>query len=83
MSRKLQGTIVSDKMNKTVTVAVVRQKTHPIYLKKYRVTTKFKAHDEKEEYKMGDVVEIVESKPISATKRWIVSRKIAAKEAQS
>lgn len=80
MARILQGTVVSDKMDKTVTVAVVRLKEHPIYRKKYRQTSKFKAHDEKNEYKMGDVIEISESRPISATKRWVVVRKISAKE---
>ncbi len=82
MPRRLQGTIVSDKMQKTVVVAVVRQKTHPLYQKKYKATSKFKAHDEKDEYKTGDVVEITETRPMSATKRWTVSRKISAKEAQ-
>jgi len=76
MARRLQGSVVSDKMDKTVVVAVVRQKTHPLYGKKYRVTAKFKAHDEKNEFKVGDVVEISESKPISATKRWTVSKKL-------
>lgn len=80
MSRKLQGTVVSDKMTKTVTVAVVRLKKHPLYQKKYRQTAKFKAHDEKGEFKVGDVVEIAETRPLSATKRWQVTRKIAAKE---
>ncbi len=76
MARRLQGTVVSDKMDKTAVVAVVRQKTHPLYGKKYKVTTKFKAHDEKNEFKVGDVVEITETRPISATKNWNVTKKL-------
>lgn len=80
MSRKLQGQIVSDKMDKTVTVAVVRQKQHPLYLKKYRQTAKFKAHDQNNEYRVGDRVEITETRPRSATKRWQVLRKLGGGE---
>jgi len=68
--RKLQGVIVSDKMNKTRVVAVTRFKKHPRYLKYYKVTKKFKAHDEKNEYKLGDKVIIEETRPLSKEKRW-------------
>ncbi|MDP3015063.1 MAG: 30S ribosomal protein S17 [bacterium] len=70
MKRTLQGTIVSDKMNKTRVVAVTRLKKHPIYHKYYKVTRKFKAHDEKNEYKAGEKVIIEETRPISKDKRW-------------
>jgi len=77
--RKLQGIIVSDKMNKTRVVAVTRFKKHPRYLKYYKVTKKFKAHDEKNEYKLGDKVIIEETRPLSKEKRW----KIIAKQTQN
>lgn len=80
MGRTLHGKVVSDKMDKTVVVAVASVKEHPIYRKKYKVTTKFKAHDEKGEYKVGDLVEITESRPLSRTKRWSVSRRISVTE---
>ncbi len=76
MARTLQGKVVSDKQDKTIVVRVDRRKTHPIYRKQYTVSSKFYAHDEKNESKAGDVVEIVESKPISKTKRWTFSRLI-------
>jgi len=68
--RKLQGTVVSDKMNKTRVIAVTRFKKHPRYQKYYKVTKKFKAHDEKNEYKVGDRVTIEETRPLSKEKRW-------------
>lgn len=80
MIRTLHGQVVSDKMDKTVVVAVARVKEHPIYRKKYKITTRFKAHDEENTYKVGDLVEISESRPISREKRWRVERKISAKE---
>ena len=67
-------------MDKTVVVMVERVKEHPIYRKKYKVTTKFKAHDEKNSCQIGDLVEIVESRPISKDKRWVVDKKVTAKE---
>lgn len=82
MKRVLRGKVVSDKMDKTVVVLVERSKRHPIYRKNYIVSTKFKAHDEKNEYKTGDIVEITESRPLSADKRWVVSSKVTAKEAK-
>jgi small subunit ribosomal protein S17 len=77
MIRKLQGMVVSDKMDKTVVVAVKTVKEHPIYRKKYKVTTKFKAHDEANTLKNGDLVEITETRPISREKRWTASKLIS------
>ena len=75
--RKIIGIVVSDKMEKTRVVAVASLKKHPKYLKFYKVTTKFKAHDEKNEYKTGDKVTIEESRPLSREKRWRIINKIA------
>ncbi len=68
------GVVVSDKMDKTVVVAVERQVRHELYGKAQRRTSKFLAHDEKNEAKVGDRVEIVESRPLSRRKRWTVTR---------
>ena len=68
----LKGVVVSDKMNKTVVVAVSRFVKHPLYGKYYKVTTKYKAHDESNKYKTGDKVNIVETKPISKDKKFKV-----------
>ncbi|MDO8507728.1 MAG: 30S ribosomal protein S17 [bacterium] len=72
MKRVLKGTVVSDKMDKTVVVKVDRVKTHPIYHKKYKASTKFMAHDESGVSKIGDEVEIAETRPMSKNKRWEV-----------
>ena len=64
------GIVSSDKMEKTITVAVERKVKHPIYGKFVKKTTKFHAHDEKNEAKPGDVVRIMETRPLSKTKRW-------------
>lgn len=73
-SRKsLVGRVVSDKMNKTVVVAVASQIHHPLYQKSIKRTTKFKVHDEKSQCRIGDLVEIIESRPYSKEKRWRVS----------
>ena len=64
------GIVSSDKMEKTITVAVERKVKHPIYGKFVKKTTKFHAHDEKKEAKPGDVVRIMETRPLSKTKRW-------------
>jgi len=72
--RKLIGRVRSDKMNKTVVVEVVRFKREGIYKKYVRVRKRYKAHDEKNEFKTGDRVEIVESRPLSREKRWAVAR---------
>ena len=64
------GTVVSNKMDKTITVAVERRFRHPIYGKFVKKTVKFKAHDEKNECSEGDIVKIMETRPLSKTKRW-------------
>lgn len=66
--RQLQGVVVSDKMDKTITVEVATHKTHPIYGKRVEYRKKYKAHDEREEAKVGDTVIIEETRPLSATK---------------
>ena len=71
--RKLVGVVTSDKMNKTRVVLVERRVSHGKYGKYLTKRTKFKAHDEKNEYKTGDRVEIVESRPLSRDKRWRVN----------
>lgn len=63
---------MSDKMQKTVVVAVTRRKKHPKYKKYFNVTKRFKAHDEKGEYHIGDKVIIEETRPLSKDKRWVV-----------
>ena len=69
--RKIRtGVVSSNKMDKTVTVAVERKVKHPIYGKFVKKTTKFHAHDEKNECSIGDVVKIMETRPLSKTKRW-------------
>ena len=70
MSRTLTGTVVSDKGDKTIVIAVVTRKTNPIYKKQYSVTKKFMAHDEKNNAHVGDTVTIVETRPISARKHF-------------
>jgi small subunit ribosomal protein S17 len=64
--------VVSDQNDKTVTVLVERQFAHPLYTKQVRKTKKYRAHDETNEYKTGDVVRITETRPLSKTKRWRV-----------
>lgn len=72
--RTFVGKIVSDKRAKTVTVLVERRVMHELYGKIVARSNKYHAHDEKGEYKLGDVVEITESRPISKTKSWVVTR---------
>jgi small subunit ribosomal protein S17 len=74
---QLTGRVVSDKMDKTVVVAVERQVRHDVYGKSQRKTSKFLAHNEKNDVKMGDMVTIAESRPLSRRKRWIVTRVVA------
>jgi small subunit ribosomal protein S17 len=74
---QLTGTVVSDKMDKTVVVAVERQVRHSVYGKSQRKTARFVAHDENNEAKVGDKVAIAESRPLSRRKRWIVTRVVA------
>ncbi|MEK7560959.1 MAG: 30S ribosomal protein S17 [Patescibacteria group bacterium] len=71
--RKLKGAITSDKMQKTVVVRVDRLIKHPRYLKYYKASKNYKAHDEKNEYHTGDVVWITEQRPLSKEKRWRVA----------
>ncbi len=66
------GRVVSDKMDKTIVVSVERLARHPLYKRVIRLTTKFKAHDERNEARIGDTVRIVEARPLSRTKRWRV-----------
>ena len=73
-TRTLVGRIVSDKRAKTVTVLVERRTAHELYGKIVARSRKYHAHDEKGEYKMGDLVEIAEGRPISKTKSWTVTR---------
>ena len=65
-----RGTVVSDKMDKTITVVVETKKTHPLFGKRVKYSKKFKAHDENNEAKIGDKVVIMETRPLSATKRF-------------
>ena len=71
---EITGVVVSDKMAKTVTVAVERQVRHEVYGKTQRRTSTFLAHNEGDEAKLGDRVAIVESRPMSRRKRWVVTR---------
>ena len=64
------GTVVSNKMDKTIVVAVETFEAHPIYKKRFKKTTKFKAHDEMNECGIGDKVKIMETRPLSKDKRW-------------
>ena len=66
------GRVVSDKMDKTVVVAIETTKAHPLYHKRIKRTTKFKAHDENNECQIGDTVLIMETRPLSKEKRWRV-----------
>ena len=69
--RKKRGVVISDKLEKTIIVAVTEYKTHPKYLKKYRSTKKYKVHDEENKFKVGDTVEFIDCKPISRDKKFI------------
>lgn len=76
--RILTGTVSSDKTDKTVTVLVERKVKHPLYGKIIRRSKKYHAHDEANEYTIGDIVRIEETKPISKTKTWIVKDRVVA-----
>lgn len=76
MAKTLIGRVSSDKADKTITVTVSTRKTHPIYKKQYSVSTKFMAHDENNEARLGDKVSIVETRPISARKRYTLEKVI-------
>jgi small subunit ribosomal protein S17 len=70
MHRKIRGVVVSDKMDKTVVVRVDRVRSNTKYHKQYMVSTRYKVHDEKNQAKIGDVVDFIECRPLSKTKRW-------------
>jgi small subunit ribosomal protein S17 len=70
--RRLVGRVISDRMQKTVTVAIERRTTHPVYGKVVKSTKKVMAHDESDAIKVGSIVRIVESRPLSKNKRWVV-----------
>ncbi|MBI4160145.1 30S ribosomal protein S17 [Candidatus Wolfebacteria bacterium] len=76
MARKLDGIVVSDTMNKTRVIAVTRLKRHAKYKKYFKVTARFKAHDEENQYHIGDNVTIEETRPISKDKRWQIIGKV-------
>ena len=73
-TRTLVGKVVSDKRNKTITVQIERRTKHELYGKIVARSSKYHAHDENGEYRVGDVVEIAETRPISKTKSWVVTR---------
>ncbi len=81
MKRRLKGKVVSNKNTNTVTVEIERKKVHPIYRKRYTSTKKFLAHDENS-HKLGDVVTIEETRPLSKNKRWQVVEETSKKEAK-
>jgi small subunit ribosomal protein S17 len=72
--KRLIGRVVSDKMDKTVVVAIERRKTHRVYKKVIQFTKKVMAHDETNAVELGSLVQVVESKPISKNKRWVVEK---------
>lgn len=74
MAKSLIGVVTSDKTDKTIVVTVHTRKTHPLYRKQYTVTSKYMAHDEKNEAQAGDKVSIVETRPLSARKRYILDK---------
>ncbi len=74
MAKRLVGVVTSDKADKSIVVRVVTHKTHPIYKKQYISSKKFMAHDEKNEAKIGDKVSITETRPLSARKRYELSK---------
>ncbi len=80
MNRILTGTVVSDKMEKTVIVAVARDKRHPLYNKRYIVTKRFAADNSQVACQAGDVVEITETRPISKTKKFAVTKVVTKRE---
>lgn len=80
--RRLEGVVVSAKMSKTVVVTVTHIKLHPKYLKHYKVSRRLKAHDEKNQYKVGDKVIIEETRPLSKEKRWRVAARLTQDKQQ-
>ncbi len=82
MARTITGVVTSDKSNKTIVIAVQTRKTHPIYKKQYTVTSKFMAHDEDNKAKQGDKVIIVETRPLSARKRFTLQKVVETARVQ-
>ncbi len=76
--RRFVGVVVSDAMDKTIVVRVDRTKVHPIYKKRYKVSRKYKVHDAKNQYHVGEKVVFVEGRPISKDKKWFVLSKASA-----
>lgn len=74
---KIIGKVISDKMDKTAVISIDEKRRHKIYHRTFKVTTKIKAHDEKNEAKIGDTVEIEQTRPISKSKAWKITRKIS------
>ena len=70
IKRKFSGMVVGDKMNKTRVVSVESVKVHPLYKKRYKISKKYKVHDEKNLYKIGDKARFIECRPLSKDKRW-------------
>ena len=83
MARTLTGIIVSDKMQKTAVVAVEISRKHPKYLKYYKVTSRLKAHNEGNQYHTGDIVTILETRPLSKEKRWTITGKVVTNPSTS
>ena len=79
--RVLQGTVVSDKNDKTIVVKVERRLLHPVFKKTVRLSKKYHAHDEKNEAKIGEIVRIEETRPSSKLKRWALIAKVDASKA--
>lgn len=78
MSRTLIGTVVSNKMEKSAVVAIQSSKIHPIYRKRYKTTKRFIVHDENNSAQVGDRVELTETRPLSAKKRFVISQVLQA-----
>ncbi len=76
MAHTLQGIVTSDKRDKTITVSIISRETHPLYRKQYTKTRKYTAHDENNEAKLGDKVEIAATRPISRTKAYTLVKVI-------
>ena len=79
--RRVVGLVTSDKMDKTIVVSIERQIRHPVYKKVIRRTKKYKVHDSENSAKEGDLVQIVEHRPTSSTKRWLLEKVVQPKEA--
>lgn len=79
MIRIVMGTVVSDKMNKTITVEVVRTARHPVYNRVIRIAKRYKVHDEENKAHTGDKVKIAQTRPLSKTKRWRLVEVLNAK----